>query len=139
MPSSVDSLTGGAMRRVATCCCGGSSIEVLGEPTLNAICHCNNCKQRTGAAFGWNVYFPDEQILEIRGDLSEYRIRDEQVRSYCSKCGTTLFWKSSFMPNQTGIAGGAIVGPHLHDPTVSAADHKRVAWIGLPDTVNLMP
>jgi hypothetical protein len=127
------------MRRTVTCCCGGSSIEVLGEPTLNAICHCKNCKQRTGAAFGWNVYFPDEQILEIRGNFSEYKIRDEQVRSFCSNCGTTLFWKSSFMPDQTGIAGGAIVDTPLDAPTFSAIDRKRVGWVELSDTLNRMP
>jgi len=38
--------------RKALCCCGACSIEVEGDPAINAICHCANCKRRTGSAFG---------------------------------------------------------------------------------------
>jgi len=90
------------MVRKAICCCGDSSIEVSGEPTLNGVCHCDNCKRRTGSAFGWQMYFLDTQVLATEGEFSVHRIRDEQRRFFCANCGTTLFWKSAFMPEQTG-------------------------------------
>jgi len=40
------------MTRTATCCCGSASITVKDDPILNGICHCNDCKRRTGSAFG---------------------------------------------------------------------------------------
>lgn len=40
------------MVRTATCCCGQTSIEVSGEPVFHCVCHCDNCKRRTGSAFG---------------------------------------------------------------------------------------
>lgn len=120
------------MVRKAVCCCGESSIEVTGEPTLNGVCHCDNCKRRTGSAFGWQAYFRDTQIVAIEGEFSLHRIRNEQERSFCTRCGTTLFWKSAFMPEQTGIAAGAFVDPPLPDPGLEATTRGRVEWIALP-------
>ena len=121
------------MVRKAICCCGDSSIEVSGEPTLNGVCHCDNCKRRTGSAFGWQMYFLDTQVLAAEGEFSVHRIRDEQRRFFCANCGTTLFWKSAFMPEQTGIAAGAFTDPMLSEPTVVATPGKRVEWVTLPE------
>jgi hypothetical protein len=129
------------MRRKAACCCGAAVIEVEGDPTLNAICHCDNCKRRTGSAFGWSAYFPDERVVSIEGEFLQHRIRDEAARSFCAKCGTTLFWKS-LLPEQTdvtGIAGGAFLDPPLPEPVASATDQKRVPWIELPESWVRMP
>jgi hypothetical protein len=121
------------MVRKATCCFGFSSIEVSGEPTLNGVCHCDNCKRRTGSAFGWQAYFRDTQVLGKRGEFSQHRIRDEQERSFCTRCGTTLFWKSAFMPEQTGVAAGAFTDPPLPDPSLQATSDGRVEWVVLPE------
>jgi len=120
------------MVRKAVCCCGSSSIEVMGDPTLNGVCHCDNCKRRTGSAFGWQAYFPDTQVIAKQGEFSQHRIRNEQERSFCIRCGTTLFWKSAFMPGQTGVAAGAFVDPPLPDPSVEATSHGRANWVDLP-------
>lgn len=127
------------MVRKAICCCGASSIEVSGEPTLNGVCHCENCKRRTGSAFGWQAYFRDTQVIATQGDFSHHRIRDEQERSFCRHCGTTLFWKSSFMPDQTGIAAGTFIDPPLPDPSVEAACHQCVGWLTLPGELRRLP
>lgn len=120
------------MVRKAICCCGSSSIEVMGEPTLNGVCHCDNCKRRTGSAFGWQAYFREAQIVSTRGEFARHRIRDEQERSFCQRCGTTLFWTSAFMPGQIGIAAGAFVDPPLAGPSAEATARNRVHWVDFP-------
>jgi hypothetical protein len=121
------------MKRKATCCCQTSFIEVDGDPVLNGICHCDNCRQKTGSAFGWSAYFADSQIVARGGAFAEYRIREEQTRSFCAKCGTTLFWKSVLKPDQIGIAGGAFLDPALPQPNAMATSSKCVEWVGLPE------
>lgn len=121
------------MTRRASCCCGACAIEVTGEPTLNAICYCDNCRRRTGSAFGWSAYFSDADVVARTGEFAEYRIRDEQVRAFCPRCGTTLFWKAASLPGQTGVAGGAFVETPLPEPALVATTDKAVSWIGLPD------
>ena len=50
------------MKRIARCCCREIGVEVEGLPWLHAVCHCDNCKRRTGSAFGVSAYFEDDQI-----------------------------------------------------------------------------
>ena len=55
------------MNRIARCCCEEIGIEVEGLPFLHVVCHCDNCKRRTGSAFGIAAYFEDSQILRYIG------------------------------------------------------------------------
>jgi hypothetical protein len=128
--------------RIARCCCGACTIEVKGEPLLNAICHCSSCKQRTGTAFGWSVYFADADVVATTGKTNVYA-KDGPAgyrRHFCANCGTTLWWKSfGFMPDDTGIAGGCFAGDALPQPNISATDGGRCAWVDLPETVFKVP
>jgi hypothetical protein len=122
------------MTRVARCCCGLCSIEVTGEPVVNGICHCNNCKRRTGSAFGWSAYFPDDRIVRREGELKIYAIdgAKRQDRWFCARCGTTLLWKAAALANLTGIAGGCFVDIPLAEPTATVSNEGRCAWLSLP-------
>lgn len=124
------------MVRRAICCCGESHIEVWGDPTLNGICHCDNCKKRTGTAFGWSAYFADGNVLAKNGVFSRRDLDgpDKQERYFCASCGTTLYWKSGFMPNQTGVAGGCFIDPPLPEPSVQVHNHTKHPWVTLPET-----
>lgn len=120
--------------RQARCCCGECSIEVSGEPVLNGICHCTSCKRRTGSAFGWSVYFPDAQVAGHTGTLAVYAKEGPEGynRFFCTRCGTTLYWKSfGFLPDHTGIAGGCFAD--LPAPNMSVSDAGRCVWLALPE------
>ena len=121
------------MTRKAHCCCG-ACIEVEGEPALNAICHCTNCKRRTGSAFGWSAYFADEQVKAKAGAFDLYEITGAkgQRRWFCAACGTTLLWEAGNRLSQTGIAGGCFSETPLPEPSITVSNHGRCAWLGLP-------
>ena len=120
------------MTRIARCCCQACRIEVEGEPTMNAVCNCASCKRRTGSAFGWSVYFRNEDIRERRGDLTVYLVAGppEGRRWFCSRCGTTLSWDGG---DQTGFAGGCFVDTPLPEPNITSHYDRRFAWVALPD------
>ena len=123
------------MVRKAVCCCGQCAIEVTGEPYVNGVCHCDDCKRRTGAAFGWNVYFANADVSATVGEVRHYRLegRNPQTRFFCATCGSTLYWKSAFLPNHTGVAGGCFAESAPPEPTVTVSNPGREAWVGLPD------
>ena len=125
------------MSRKARCCCGAASITVEGEPVLNAICHCTSCKKRTGSAFGWSVYFPDDKVIAKTGEMRVHA-KDGAMgynRFFCAGCGTTLYWKSfGLLPDATGIAGGCFVDDPILEPNLSAQDKDHCAWLTLPDS-----
>jgi hypothetical protein len=123
--------------RTARCCCGDCGITVEGEPVLNALCHCISCRRRTGSAFGWSSYFPDEKVVAKQGDFA-VSAKDGPTgyaRYFCARCGTTLCWKSfGFLPDGTGIAGGCFVDDPLPAPILSAQDKDRCTWLTLPES-----
>jgi len=122
--------------RIARCCCGDASLTLVGAPVFNAVCHCASCRRRTGTAFGWSIYYPDAAVTARTGTLSVYAKGGDSPfqRSFCARCGTTLYWKSAlFLPECTGVAGGCFDDPPLPDPAISASDTQRRSWLGLPD------
>lgn len=100
---------------------------------LNGICHCTSCKKRSGSAFGWSVYFPNDKIVGKTGQLKEYAKEGLYNRFFCARCGTTLYWTSfGFMPDHTGIAGGCFIERSLPTPNFSNQDSDRCAWLDIP-------
>ena len=124
------------MIREAKCCCGACSISVDGEPVLNGVCHCDNCRRRTGSAFGWSAYFLNSQVRGIGGDLRIYAILPEvsenpSRRWFCAGCGTTLYWRTESFADRVGVAGGCFTASPLEAPALSQWDPRRCPWLDL--------
>ncbi|MEO0424405.1 MAG: GFA family protein [Pseudomonadota bacterium] len=122
--------------RHARCACGQFHLEARDEPLINAVCHCDNCKQRTGSAFGISLYFREADIT-LHGERQEYALHNhtydhDQQRFFCPRCGTTLCWKISTLEGQLGVAGGCFTEQFPDRPTVSGTDSKRYDWVTLP-------
>jgi hypothetical protein len=125
------------VERTATCACGQASITVDAEPTMHGVCHCTNCKRRTGSAFGISAYFPKSGVVARVGETSVYAFHHapqnhDQERHFCSRCGTTLYWYVSTLPELIGIAAGCFADVGLPEPTYSVAHQKKEAWVSLP-------
>lgn len=126
------------MTRTARCACGNASITVSGEPEVHAICHCANCKRRTGSAFGVSAYFKRTDVVEIKGAMTVYAFRhprkeQDQERHFCSACGTTLLWTISTMPELVGIAAGCFEDAAFGEPTLSVSHGRKLPWVSVPD------
>jgi hypothetical protein len=101
---------------------------------LNAVCHCDNCRKRTGSAFGWSVYFKDAQVVAKSGAFGVYnQTTIPQKRYFCSTCATTLYWTVEMWPGLVGVAGGCFVGQDLPDPAFTLMGDKKCAWVNLPE------
>lgn len=132
------------MNKIAKCCCERCFIEVTGEPEFHGVCHCTNCKKRTGSAFGISSYFKNEYILEKHGAFNCYSLHNaeqnhNQERFFCSHCGTTLYWTISTSPELTGIAGGCFVGEGLGEPKYSLNHSQICKWLFFPNSWNKNP
>lgn len=128
------------MKKRAQCCCGNLSIEVTGDPQIYGLCHCGNCKARTGSAFGISSYFKIDCIFAIAGDSKIYKLHNHhkgrnQERHFCSNCGTTLFWYVSDMPDMIGVAGGCFLEQDLGIPMYSANTKTICSWLNLNKSI----
>ena len=126
------------MHRTATCVCGNTTISVTGEPEIYGLCHCTDCKRRTGSAFGVAAYFPLKEVTSLKGETLVYTFHHStldhvQERHFCKVCGTTLFWYISTLPDLIVIAGGCFTDDSLGEPRLSVTHSKKVPWVALPD------
>lgn len=128
----------------ATCACGQASITVNALPAMHGVCHCTNCKRRTGSAFGISAYFDKTAVVETKGETKTYAFHHtaqnhHQERHFCVTCGTTLFWFLSAAPKSIGIAGGCFADEDMPEPDFSVTDRKRCTWVCLPEHWKVYP
>ena len=123
------------MIRRASFCCEACLIEVEGDPDHNGVCNCENRRRRTGSAFGWSTYFSPEKVIRIEGDLVVWSIANPgpRERSFCGKCGTTLFWRHFGRPDHIGIAGGTFTEAPLPSPGAIGNNHQKLDWVIFPE------
>lgn len=133
------------MEHTAKCACGSATITVSGTPVAYAVCHCDNCKKRTGSAFGVSAYFSRKAVSATEGQMTRYALynphrKEDQERYFCSKCGTTLYWYSTTYPEFVGIAGGCFADDPLEgEPSMTASHGRKLAWVGLPEGWRVVP
>lgn len=95
------------------CLCGSVRYRVTGEPLRALACHCTACQRRTGSAFGVSVYFNEDQVAILSGDLKVYEHRSDETgralrMEFCQTCGSTVTWTVEALPGARGIAGGTL-------------------------------
>ena len=97
------------------CGCSAVRYETTGDPVRAGICHCRYCQTRTGSAFGISVYFKENQINLINGELTEYNFTNSSGRSFknkfCKTCGTTVLWEVELRKGLIGVGGGTFDPP----------------------------
>lgn len=97
------------------CSCGAVRFQTEGNPERTGACHCRYCQTRTGSAFGISVYFKDENVIKLSGDLKTYEFQTESgrpfIQEFCPNCASTLFWKVGTLEGMTGVAGGTFDPP----------------------------
>lgn len=126
------------MTREAACHCGQLRVVCEGEPFAVSICHCLACQRRTGSAFGMQAGFGRDQVT-IAGSFNDFlRVSDEADRKehvfhFCPSCGSQVFYTEPDDPRLVVVAVGAFADPGFPPPTQSGYDHRRHAWLTLPD------
>ena len=97
------------------CLCGKVRYETYGSPERSGVCHCRYCQLRTGSSLGISIYFKEENVKIILGELNEYSYETESSRvatiKFCSNCGSSLLWQVGSFKGMTGVAGGSFDPP----------------------------
>jgi hypothetical protein len=98
------------------CVCGAVRYRTKGDPIRTSACHCTFCQRRTGSAFGIGVYFKEQDVEILRGELKTYEHpSDESGRwlrmQFCPSCGTTMTFTIEALPGARAIAGGTFDDP----------------------------
>lgn len=118
--------------REARCSCGALAATTTGEPARISVCHCLDCKRRTGSAFSWNSTWAEAQV-EIRGEHANFtRTSDDGFwgrHHFCPVCGTQLFYAIERRPGMISIPAGAFADPDFPAPTIEVYAERRCLWL----------
>ena len=119
--------------RETRCACGALSARAEGDPIRLSICHCLECKRRTGSAFGWNATY-DAARVEISGAHKAFtRGSDDGYWArthFCAECGVTVFCEIERRPAMVSLPAGAFVDPdHFPPPEVEVHEERACPWL----------
>jgi hypothetical protein len=122
------------------CSCGAVRYRAKATPVRTSVCHCSFCQRRTGSAFGIGVFFRDEDVEFISGDLKAYEHRSDETQrwlrmQFCSTCGNTLTWTVEALPGMRAIAGGTFDDPNWLELSRHVWTRSAQKWVPIPDGV----
>ena len=72
------------------CRCGAIAMNLIGEPIVQAYCHCDDCQAAHGAAYVATVAYPSQAVEILKGQPTALVIKTTP-RMRCADCGTLLF------------------------------------------------
>lgn len=97
-----------------------------------SLCHCLACQKRTGAPFGIAAFFSRESVVIIGPYESYERLSDAGfllIFHFCAKCGSTVFWEPSRMPDLIAVGVGAFADPSFPKPEKEVYVESRHRWV----------
>ena len=118
--------------RTGGCLCGAVRYRVSLPPLWVAHCHCSMCRRAQGAGFvTWAGFAADALGLTVGDDLlSRYRSSAAAVRSFCSRCGTPLFFQSGRWPGEIHVTLATLDSSEGLEPQAHAYWGSRAPWLG---------
>ena len=95
--------------KTGSCLCGDVRFELRGPLDGVIACHCTQCRKQTG--HHWASTHTADADLRFVADstLRWYRSSDRAQRGFCSRCGSSLFWKTDGS-TVTSVCAGSIDG-----------------------------
>jgi hypothetical protein len=118
--------------RIATCRCGALHATCIGEPVRVSVCHCLDCKKRSGSAFSAQARWPDDQVT-ITGEPRSWTTTGDSGASatfrFCPTCGGTIAYVIDALPGLTAIPLGAFADPSFPPPHFSVYESRKHPWV----------
>ena len=112
------------------CHCGAVRYEVSGEPDHVALCHCVDCRRSAGAPMVSFAAFPEDALRVTQGQPVEYHSTGATVRSFCGRCGSSLFYRNEeFLPGLVDFHTATLDNPEALPPTAHIQTAERLDWM----------
>lgn len=133
--------SGAATTASGKCLCGAIGFSIRFPSKWVAHCHCTLCRRAHGAAFVTWVSVEQSQaaIDDPQKRLQWYASSREAERGFCSRCGSSLFFRSSKWAGELHIARANFSDPLDREPQVHAFYDTHVDWFTVNDGLRKKP
>ena len=119
--------------RQASCRCGQLKAEVTGDPVRVSVCHCLDCKKRSGSAFAVQARWPEEQF-RVEGVSKSWPHHADSghriTHHFCPECGSTVQFRiEGKFDGLVAIPAGAFDDPYFLEPRFSVWEERKHDWV----------
>ena len=113
------------------CLCGGISFAITPPTKFVVHCHCESCRRAHGAPLYTSVGVRDPQFRVLAGAelLTTFESSPGVRRSFCSRCGSPMLYRSERWPGQVHVSGALIDGPLDRAPQGHVNYGERLSWV----------
>ena len=117
------------------CLCGAIRITVTLPALFCVHCHCSMCRRNHGATYVTWFGVPRAQLSIDSGldQLARYQSSPHGTRSFCRRCGSSLFCESTHYPDRVDIPLANVEGPIDRSPQMHVYFDDRASWTVLAD------
>jgi hypothetical protein len=117
----------------ASCRCGQLKVTVTGEPARVSVCHCLNCKKRSGSAFAVQARWPVERA-QIEGESSTFVKAGDSGNPatfhFCPACGSDVYYTvEGKFDDLIAVPLGAFDDPYFVKPGFSVWEERKHDWV----------
>ena len=117
----------------ASCRCGQLRATVTGEPVRVSVCHCLDCKKRSGSAFAVQARWPADQFT-TDGESRTWSHRADSgnriSHHFCPDCGSSLhYFIEGKFDGLVAIPLGAFDDPYFVSPKFSVWEGRKSNWV----------
>ena len=121
----------------ASCRCGQLRATVTGEPVRVSVCHCLDCKKRSGSAFAVQARWPKAQVTIEGKSKSFVKVADSGNRAtfhFCPDCGSDVYYLIDAKVDATfndlvAIPLGTFDNPYFLEPAFSVWEERKHDWV----------
>lgn len=120
------------------CQCGAAQYEVANNPIRVTACHCTDCQQQSGSAFGLTMVVVETDFRLTAGTLKTVDLPSDSGRpkfgAFCPECGSWIYHKTTWSRSDVvSIKAGTLddtswVTPDMHLWTI-----RKQPWVIIPD------
>lgn len=131
------------------CQCRQFRYRISAEPLTFYACHCRDCQNQSGSAFGLSLWVNVDEFERTSGRLQFFRLTGDSGRSkycsFCGQCGTRIF-HSDHPPEKPSDSGylslkaGTLDGDPKQAPVAHIWIRSAQPWVRqMLDTEGKMP
>jgi len=119
------------------CLCGAVRFTAQLPSLFCGHCHCSMCRRNHGAPYVTWFGVPVERLVVERGrdELVRFASSEQGSRSFCRRCGTTLFCDNQAHPERVEIALGVMDGPIDRPPQAHIFFDSGAPWVAIGDSL----
>ena len=128
MKQEMHGMTGG-------CMCGAVRYETKGESIGVYHCHCQSCRNHTGAPAATMAVLKADQVKFSGDERKIFASAPNVGRAFCARCGTPLTWETDF--GDVGLLCAIHIStfdnPDVLRPTAHSFYAESMSWFDIVD------